>query len=83
MKLNELVSQWRFSKLKTEVQQENLLLTADALKLAKKRYDLGVGTILEVNDAELAFTQSRLSWLQAVLSYKTTYYDYQLLTGKD
>lgn len=83
MKLNELVSQWRFSKLKTEVQQENLLLTADALKLAKKRYDLGVGTILEVNDAELAFTQSRLSWLQAVLNYKTTYYDYQLLTGKD
>ncbi|MBE0424019.1 MAG: TolC family protein, partial [Lutibacter sp.] len=83
MKLNELVSQLQFSKLKTEVQQENLLLTAEALKLAKKRYDLGVGTILEVNDAELAFTQSRLSWLQAVLSYKTTYYDYQLLTGKD
>jgi len=42
-----------------------------------------VGTILEVNDAELAYTQSRLSWLQAVLSYKTTYYDYQLLIGKD
>lgn len=83
MKLNELLSQWRFSKLKTEVQQENLMLTADALKLAKKRYDLGVGTILEVNDAELAFTQSRLSWLQAVLNYKTTYYDYQLLIGKD
>ena len=83
MKLNELVSQLQFSKLKTEVQQENLLLTADALKLAKKRYDLGVGTILEVNDAELAYTQSRLSWLQAILNYKTTYYDYQLVTGKD
>lgn len=83
MKLNELVSQLQFSKLKTEVQQENLLLTADALKLAKKRYDLGVGTILEVNDAELAYTQSRLSWLQAILNYKTTYYDYQLITGKD
>ena len=83
MKLNELVSQWQFSKLKTKVQEENLKLTADALKLAKKRYDLGVGTILEVNDAELAFTQSRLSWLQAILSYKTTYYDYQLLIGKD
>ena len=83
MKLNELVSQLQFSKLKTEVQQENLLLTADALKLAKKRYDLGVGTILEVNDAELAYTQSRLSWLQAILIYKTTYYDYQLITGKD
>lgn len=83
MKLNELLSQLQFFKIKTEVQQENLMLTADALKLAKKRYELGVGTILEVNDAELAFTQSRLNWLQSILSYKTTYYDYQLLIGND
>lgn len=83
MKLNELLSQLQFFKIKTEVQQENLMLTADALKLAKKRYELGVGTILEVNDAELAFTQSRLNWLQSILSYKITYYDYQLLIGND
>jgi len=83
LQFNELVSQLHFSKLKTEVQQESLMLTAEALKLAKKRYELGVGTILEVNDAELAYTQSRLNWLQAVLSYRSVYYDYQLLIGKD
>lgn len=83
MRFKELVSHLEFARQKVEVQQENMTLTAEALKLAKKRYELGVGTILEVNDAELAYTQSRLNWLQAVLNYKSTYYDYQLLIGKD
>ena len=83
MRFKELVSHLEFARQKVEVEQENMTLTAEALKLAKKRYELGVGTILEVNDAELAYTQSRLNWLQAVLNYKSTHYDYQLLTGKD
>ena len=83
MRFKELVSHLEFARQKVEVEQENMTLTAEALKLAKKRYELGVGTILEVNDAELAYTQSRLNWLQAVLNYKSTYYDYQLLIGKD
>ncbi len=83
MRLIELVAQLEFARQKVEVQQENMTLTAEALKLAKKRYELGVGTILEVNDSELAYTQSRLNWLQSVLSYISTNYDYQLLIGKD
>lgn len=83
MQLDELISQLKYVKLKIEVQQENMGLTTEALRLSKKRYQLGVGTILEVNDAELANTQAYLSWLQAILDYKSTYYDYQLLTGKD
>ncbi|WP_372793965.1 TolC family protein [Lutibacter sp.] len=83
MQIGELISQLNFEKLKIEVQQENIKLTSEALRLSKKRYQLGVGTILEVNDAELANTQAYLSWLQAVLNYKSTYYDYQLLIGKD
>jgi len=83
LKLTELVAQLEFSRLKVEVQLENMDLTDEAQKLANRRYELGVGTILEVNDAELAYTQSRLNWLQALLNYKSTYYDYQLLIGKD
>ena len=83
LKLIELISQLEFSRLKVEVQLENMDLTDEAQKLAKKRYGLGVGTILEVNDSELAYTQSRLNWLQALLNYKSAYYDYQLLIGKD
>ena len=83
LKLIELISHLEFSRLKVEVQLENMDLTDEAQKLAKKRYGLGVGTILEVNDAELAYTQSRLNWLRALLNYKSAYYDYQLLIGKD
>lgn len=83
MVLSELLSQLEFSKLKVAVQQENKKLTTEALRLAKKRYQLGVATILEVNDAELAYTQAHLNWLQSIATYKTTYYDYQLLIGND
>jgi len=82
LQLNELISQLEFTTLKVEVQQENLKLTAEALRLAKKRYQLGVATILEVNDAELAYTQAHLNLLQSIFDYKTRYYDYQLLIGK-
>lgn len=83
MQLQELLSQLDFSKQKIEVQLENMNLTEEALKLTKKRYQLGVGTFLEVNNAELSYTQARLFWLQAILDYRSAYYDYQLLIGKD
>lgn len=83
MQLQELLSQLDFSKQKIEVQLESMNLTEEALKLAKKRYQLGVGTFLEVNNAELSYTQARLLWLQAILDYNKAYYDYQLLIGKD
>ncbi len=83
LNLHELFSKLNFSKQKVEVQNENIFLTSEALSLAKKRYQLGIGTILEVNDAELSHTQARLNRLQAILNYKLAYYDYQLLIGKE
>ncbi|MBQ0735426.1 TolC family protein [Aquimarina celericrescens] len=83
MYYEELLTELQFYFQKTEIQQENMKLTAEALMLAKKRYQFGIGTFLEVNDAELSYTRARLSWLQAISDYNTTYYDYQLLIGKD
>ena len=37
--------------------------------IAVKRYDTGAGTLLEVNDSQLALTQSQLNRSQAVYSY--------------
>lgn len=81
MQFDELISKLDFSKQKVAVQKENMELTEEALLLSKKRYRLGAGTFLEVNDAEFSFTQARLNWLQAILEYKSAYYDYQLLVG--
>lgn len=83
MQLEELLSQLDFAMQKTAVQLESMNLTEEALALAKKRYRYGVGTFLEVSDAELSYTQARLIWLQAISEYKMAYYDYQLLTGQD
>ena len=83
MEMEELVSKLDFAIKKIEVQLETMNLTEEALELARKRYNLGVGTFLEVNDAVLSYTQARLIWLQAISDYKTAYYDYQLLIGQD
>ena len=83
MQLQELFSQLDFAKQKIEVQLDNMNLTEEALSLAKKRYQFGVGTFLEVNNAELSYTQARLFWLQAISDYKSAYYDYQLLIGQE
>lgn len=83
MKLQELISKLDFASRKIAVQLESMNLTEDALGLARKRYNFGVGTFLEVNNAILSYTQARLIWLQAISEYKTAYYDYQLLIGED
>jgi outer membrane protein TolC len=60
-----------------------MALTSEALTLSRKRYRFGVGTFLEINDAELSYTQARLNWLQTLSDYQAAYYDYQLLIGKE
>ena len=83
MRQIELLSMLDFYKQKIEVQNESMALTSEALMLSRKRYQFGVGTFLEINDAELSYTQARLNWLQTISDYKEAYYDYQLLTGKE
>jgi outer membrane protein len=83
MQFKELRSQLEFSQQKINVQKENMNLTAVALAISKKRYEFGVGTFLEVSNAELMYTQARLNWLKAILEYKSAYYDFELLIGKD
>lgn len=83
MQFQELTSELNFATQKIAVQLESMNLTEEALKLAKKRYQYGIGTFLEVNNAELSYIQAHLICLQALSEYKTAYYDYQLLLGED
>ncbi len=55
---------------------EQVFSTRDAVKqaqkgyeISQKRYDTGMGTLLELNDAELALTQTSLSYNQAIYNY--------------
>lgn len=51
--------------------------------ISKVRYDAGMGTILELNSAELALTQARLNYTQAIFDYLSAEADYEKITGKE
>jgi outer membrane protein TolC len=50
--------------------------------IAQKRYDTGAGTLLEMNDAELAMTQAKLNFNQAIYDYITAKSELEKITGK-
>ncbi|MDR2811111.1 MAG: TolC family protein [Tannerellaceae bacterium] len=51
-------------------------------EIARKRYDVGAGTLLEMNDAELAQTQARLNFNQAIYDYMTAQSELEKTLGK-
>jgi outer membrane protein TolC len=50
--------------------------------IARKRYDTGAGTLLEVNDSELAMTQARLNFNQSIYEYMVAKSDLEKTLGK-
>lgn len=51
--------------------------------IARKRYEVGKGTILELNDSELALTQSKLAYNQAIFDYLSAKADLAKVLGND
>ncbi|MDR2913041.1 MAG: TolC family protein [Alistipes sp.] len=54
-----------------------------AYSIARTRFDAGAGTMLEVNQAQLAVTQSRLNLSQAVYDLLAARADYDKIIGSD
>lgn len=50
--------------------------------IAVKRYDIGDGTQLDINDAQLQLTQAQLARNQAIYNYMTSQASLDALTGK-
>ncbi len=50
-------------------------------QIAQTRYETGVGTLLELNDAEVALTQSRLNLNQARFDFLAARADYEKVLG--
>jgi outer membrane protein TolC len=50
--------------------------------ISRKRYDTGAGTLLEVNDSELALTQARLNFNQSIYDYMVAKSELEKTLGK-
>ena len=51
--------------------------------IAEKLYEVGRGTVLELNNAEVALTQAKLTYTQAIYDYLSAKTDLEKLQGKD
>jgi len=51
--------------------------------IAAKRYEVGAGTILEVNDSEIALTQAELIYNQAIYNYLIAKADMYKTLGRE
>lgn len=49
--------------------------------ISQKRYDTGAGTLLEMNDSELALTQAKLNFNQAIYDYMVAKADLEKVLG--
>ena len=64
----------------------NIESVRQALKgreIAKKMYEVGKGTILELNDSEVALTQAELAYTQSIYDYVVARADYNKVLGID
>lgn len=52
-----------------------------AVTIASKRYDVGRGTILELNQSETALTQAQLTYNQSIYDYLSNKADLEYTLG--
>ncbi|MEG2318389.1 MAG: TolC family protein [Rikenellaceae bacterium] len=51
-------------------------------KISKTRYEVGGGTIIEVNSAQMALLQANLNYSQSIFDYMSAKTDYEKVVGK-
>ena len=65
------------------VNREAIAQAERGYEIAKVRYSTGTGTILELNNSELALTQSRLNYQQALYNYLSAQAQLEQVLGKE
>lgn len=63
--------------------KENVILAKKAVTIAEKRYDVGKGTVLELNSSQVSLTQAQLTYNQAIYDYLVAKADLDQVLGKE
>ena len=64
-----------------ESAEKNISMAERGNNIAKSRYNTGQGTLLEVNDSEVALTQARLNFYRAIYDYKIAKFEHEKIVG--
>lgn len=63
--------------------KENIVQAEKGYLIAGKRYEVGKGTILELNDSEVALTEAKLTYNQSIYDYLVAKADLDQVLGKE
>lgn len=63
--------------------KESVFQAEKGRTIAQKRYEVGMGTILELNDSEVALTQAQLTYNQSIYDYLVAKTDLEKVLGKE
>jgi len=66
-----------------ESNREAVLQADKAVKISSKRYEIGGGTILELNQTETAYTQAELTYVQSIYNYLSNRADLDYTLGRE
>ena len=62
--------------------KENVMQAEKAVQIAGKRYEVGKGTVLELNSSQVSLTQAQLTYNQSIYDYMTAKADLDQVLGK-
>ena len=63
--------------------KENVMQAEKAVQIAGKRYEVGKGTVLELNSSQVSLTQAELTYNQAIYDYLVSKADLDQVLGRD
>lgn len=86
-KLNMQITSYRNNMTASSEQlasnKENVKQAEKAVQIAEKRYDIGKGTVLELNSSQVSLTQAQLTYNQAIYDYLVSKADLDQILGKE
>lgn len=63
--------------------KENVTQAEKAVTIAGKRYEIGKGTVLELNSSQVSLTQAQLTYNQSIYDYLVSKADLDMVLGKE
>ena len=63
--------------------KENVMQAEKAVQIAGKRYEVGKGTVLELNSSQVSLTQAQLTYNQSIYDYLVSKADLDQVLGRD